>query len=87
MAKKITVDELLATTDPLSRVDALTFEEGMELLEQLVDLVEAGKLSLERSVLSYERGILLVEELRKRLDAAEEKLKKIDQKEEEKDAS
>lgn len=59
------------------KVAQLSFEQGLKLLEALVTEVETGKLSLEHSVLSYERGVRLIGHLRQILSGAEQKIQKL----------
>jgi exodeoxyribonuclease VII small subunit len=75
MAKCITVEQLLTASDAPAQIEALTFEQALSILEELVASVESGTLSLDRSILSYERGVLLIAHLRKKLTGAEEKLR------------
>ena len=72
---RITLKELLQAEDIDAKVSELSFEVGMKLLEELVEKVESGSLALEQSVISYERGVLLVERLKSLLSGAEEKLR------------
>ena len=74
MAKALTVKELLQADDAEKRIEELSFEQGMKLLEELVEKVESGSLQLEHAVLSYEKGVLLIERLKGLLSGAEEKL-------------
>ena len=74
MASVLTIKTLLAEGGE-SKVGELPFEAAMKLLEELVHSVESGTLSLEDSMLSYERGVSLVSHLRKILSGAEEKLR------------
>jgi exodeoxyribonuclease VII small subunit len=69
------LEDFLAEKDPKTFVESLTFEQGIALLEELVGSVESGSLPLDQAVLSYERGVVLVESLRKLLTGAEEKLR------------
>lgn len=48
-----------------------TFEAGLEELEKVVKELEAGDLSLERSLELFERGMGLSESCRKQLEEAE----------------
>jgi exodeoxyribonuclease VII small subunit len=73
MAKVPTFEELLQDKAD-ARVKDLSFEDGLKLLEELVGKVESGSLPLDRSVLAYERGVLLMEHLRSLLAGAEKKL-------------
>ena len=73
--KQITLEELLASSDPKKMISTLAFEDTLKLLEELVVAVERGSLPLERAILSYEKGAVLVEHLRAALSGAEERLK------------
>ncbi len=54
-----------------------TFEQALERLEALVDALERGNLSLEESIAHFEEGAGLIKECATKLEAAEEKLKKL----------
>lgn len=63
----------------------MTFEEGVEELNGLVEAMEGGKLTLEESFAAYERGAYLAARLKamleqgdKRIAALTESLKEID---------
>lgn len=73
MAKGVTFEDLLLEKAE-AKVKDLSFEEGLKLLEELVAKVESGTLPLDRSVLAYERGVLLMDHLRGLLAGAEKKL-------------
>lgn len=75
MAKKINIEELLADADVEKKIAQLSFEDGLLVLEELVQKVESGSLALDKAIISYERGIALIERLRGLLSGAEEKLK------------
>ena len=75
--KTVTVEQLLASSDPATEIAGLEFESALMLLEQLVSGVEKGQLSLSNSVESYEKGMVLVEHLREILNRAETKLKTV----------
>jgi exodeoxyribonuclease VII small subunit len=51
------------------------FEETLAELESLVDTLEKGELSLEDSLVAFERGIRLTRACRKSLDEAEQKVR------------
>ncbi|HVF89704.1 MAG TPA: exodeoxyribonuclease VII small subunit [Blastocatellia bacterium] len=51
-----------------------SFEASLKELEQIVDQLEAGDLSLERSLDLFEQGVRLSRECQKRLDDAERKV-------------
>lgn len=75
---KVTVDRLLDESTNIENVsrliEDLDFESGFKFLEQIVQSAEGGNLSLEKAVLSCERGALLSRHLRKLLQSAEERL-------------
>ena len=77
--KQIKLDDLLeegeATEKLTERIALLSFEQALALLEELVQGVESGGLSLDKSLLSYERGAILIEHLKGKLTGAEEKLR------------
>jgi exodeoxyribonuclease VII small subunit len=50
------------------------FEAALEELEGLVERMEEGELSLEESLKTYERGIELSRACQKSLDAAEQRI-------------
>ena len=75
MAKPIKLEDILGSDTPKEKVDALSFEQGLVLLEELVKSVESGALPLDKALLSYERGVVVIEHLRKKLSGAEEKLR------------
>lgn len=73
---------------PISRKDGLmttksddiadlTFEQAMQQLEQVVDKLERGEVSLEESIALYERGAKLRAHCDRRLKSAEERVEKI----------
>jgi exodeoxyribonuclease VII small subunit len=59
----------------------LSFEEALDKLEKIVQDLESGDLSLEDSVKSFEKGIELSKLCKKKLESAEERVKKIVEKE------
>lgn len=61
-------------------MENLTFEELLNKLQQTVESLESGKLSLEESVKKYQEGINLSLECKKRLDEAKQAIvKKVDE--------
>jgi len=50
------------------------FEHTLNELEQLVEHLEEGELSLEESIKTYERGVVLGQSALKALDAAEQRV-------------
>ena len=57
--------------------DKINFEEGYEILEQLMQNIEGSQLSLDQSVQAFERGKLLIAHLQKLLDVAEGKINQV----------
>lgn len=51
-----------------------SFEESLRKLEQVVDQLESGDLSLEKSLDLFEQGVRLSRECQKRLDDAERRV-------------
>lgn len=58
-------------------VDALSFEEALKELEEIVRLLESGEVELERSINIYGRGAELKAHCEKKLEAARLKVEKI----------
>ncbi len=80
MAKKheqLTIDELLSNVDVTEKLKVLSYEDGVELLDTLVQQVEEGTLTLDVSLRAYERGSLLLQHIRSLLEGAEAKLELI----------
>ncbi len=50
------------------------FEQALSELEQLVEHMEEGELSLEESIKTYERGVALGRSALKSLDTAEQRI-------------
>lgn len=72
--KKHSLKEILSSDKPEEVIQELRFEQGLSLLEQLVEQVEGGELDLDKALLSYERGTLIVKKLEEHLAGAEKKL-------------
>ena len=53
------------------------FEDSLKQLEDLVERLEDGEVSLEESLRDFERGVALVRTLRERLDQAQQRVDKI----------
>jgi len=51
-----------------------SFESSLKELEQIVDQLEGGDLSLEKSLELFEQGVRLSRECQKRLDDAEQRV-------------
>lgn len=74
MAKKTTPAQ--PVTDPPA--PAAQFEQALEALEQLVQMMERGELSLDDSLAAYERGVALYRQCQSALDAAELRVRLLD---------
>lgn len=55
-------------------VEPARFEESLNELEQLVERLEQGDLSLEESLSQFERGVALARQCRDALTAAEQRV-------------
>ncbi len=55
----------------------LDFEKAMAELEKIVNDLESGELSLENSIKAFEKGIQLSKLCQKKLEAAEERVRKV----------
>ncbi len=53
----------------------ITFEEGMETLEALVQALEAGQMPLEESFKTYEKAVKLKAELSRLLDEGDKRIR------------
>ena len=58
-------------------VEAMSFEEAMAALEQVVGSLERGDVPLDQSIALYEKGAALKAHCEARLKAAEEKVAQI----------
>lgn len=61
----------------IAAIDALTFEQALAELEQIVGKLESGQAPLEDSIRLYERGAALKAHCEKRLEAARLRVEKI----------
>lgn len=59
------------------KADSLSYEQAIEELEELVQKLETGNLTLEESVQLYEQGVELSALCRQKLEDAELKIKTI----------
>jgi exodeoxyribonuclease VII small subunit len=57
--------------------EKVDFEKSMEELEKIVSDLESGQLTLDESISAFEKGIELSKMCQKRLEAAEERVKKL----------
>lgn len=61
----------------MSDIAAMSFEDAMKALEDVVRQLESGNVELEKSIALYERGAALKAHCEKKLNEAEEKVQKI----------
>jgi exodeoxyribonuclease VII small subunit len=61
----------------LSEIEALSFEDSYSRLEQVIEQLENGELSLEESVALYEEGMSLAKHCGRHLDRAELKVSQL----------
>ena len=54
-----------------------SFEEALQKLESLVEKMESGDTSLERSLESFEEGMHLIKACREQLENAEQKVRSL----------
>lgn len=59
------------------KMEKFNFEEAIRELEKIVDELESGELSLEDSIKAFEKGIELSKLCRKKLEKAEDRVKKL----------
>lgn len=59
---------------PSPEANPARFEQALHELEQLVEQLEQGDLTLEQSLAQFERGVSLARECRDSLNAAEQKV-------------
>lgn len=64
----------VANLDEKKPVEELTFREALSELESIVSVLESNTLELEESLAAYERGVVLLGSLQKRLGAAEQQV-------------
>ncbi|RXT13790.1 exodeoxyribonuclease VII small subunit [Ammoniphilus sp. CFH 90114] len=53
---------------------ALTFEEALKQLEEIVDMLEAGEVPLEKAIDLFQDGMLLSQVCSQKLDKVEQKI-------------
>ncbi len=58
-------------------ISAMSFEEALKALEDVVRRLEGGEVPLDESIALYERGEALRRHCQARLDAAQERIEKI----------
>lgn len=61
----------------MAKSKAATFEESFEELDNTVQRLESGELTLEEAINLYEHGIQLADQLQKQLEEAELRVRKL----------
>ena len=56
------------------KTEKLTFSQGLEALEEVVEHMETGDLSLEALLDEYAKGVALLKDCREKLAAAEKRM-------------
>jgi exodeoxyribonuclease VII small subunit len=64
----------------MAKAKKIDFESALAQLENLVEQMETGELSLEDSLLAFEQGIKLTRECQQALEGAEQKVQMLMQK-------
>lgn len=71
------------TADPSSgggvppEIAAMTYEQAVEALEEIIDRIEQGEIGLEQSIAEYRRGVLLLRRCEAVIGAAEQQVKEL----------
>ncbi|MGA8551596.1 MAG: exodeoxyribonuclease VII small subunit [Stellaceae bacterium] len=61
----------------LPEIAAMSFEDALAELEQLVRRLEAGQVKLDEAILSYERGAQLKRHCERKLNEAQQRVERI----------
>lgn len=64
-------------SDSQSEISALSFEDALRALEEIVRKLESGEVPLDETITLYERGEDLRKHCQARLDAAQARIEKI----------
>ncbi|HEX3860781.1 MAG TPA: exodeoxyribonuclease VII small subunit [Stellaceae bacterium] len=66
-------------SDPLASasIAAMSFEDALAELEQIVRRLEAGQVKLDEAILSYERGAQLKQHCEQKLNEAQQRVDRI----------
>ena len=68
-----------AAAAPAPQYEPASYEAALEELEQLVARIESGQLPLEQMLAGYQRGAVLLNFCRTRLEAVQEQIKVLDE--------
>lgn len=67
----------MADADVPADIAAMSFEEALAELEQIVRRLEGGQVKLDEAILSYERGALLKRHCERKLNEAQQRVDRI----------
>jgi exodeoxyribonuclease VII small subunit len=67
----------MADADVPADIVAMSFEEALAELEQIVRRLEGGQVKLDEAILSYERGALLKRHCERKLNEAQQRVDRI----------
>jgi exodeoxyribonuclease VII small subunit len=67
----------MADANPPGDIAAMSFEDALAELEQIVRRLEAGQVKLDEAILSYERGALLKQHCERKLNEAQQRVERI----------
>jgi len=67
----------MADADVPVDIVAMSFEEALAELEQIVRRLEGGQVKLDEAILSYERGALLKRHCERKLNEAQQRVDRI----------
>ena len=67
----------MADADVPADIVAMSFEEALAELEQIVRRLEGGQVKLDEAILSYERGALLKQHCERKLNEAQQRVDRI----------
>ena len=67
----------MSETNPPAEIAAMSFEDALAELEQIVRRLEAGQVKLDEAIQSYERGALLKQHCERKLNEAQQRVERI----------
>ena len=67
----------MSETNPPAELAALSFEDALAELEQIVRRLEAGQVKLDEAILCYERGAQLKQHCERKLNEAQQRVERI----------
>lgn len=67
----------MVETSPPADISAMSFEDALAELEQIVRRLEAGQVKLDEAILSYERGAQLKQHCERKLNQAQQRVERI----------